>query len=187
MTHTNPYESPTTQSHQFKSERLSLDSAISAFFLFVIVSFTSFFLLTLTFFSDSTAYWPGFVCGGIAIVIGSATAYVATRARLFQRIGAASLAAFAASSLLIAITLFSYSYRRLPDDLVAVLLPLSINDLAPGQWILISSSIVGSVFGLLGCLRGRRIRSVLAMTIGGACGLACICHLLAIGIHFVFA
>ena len=180
---TNPYQSPTTTCQRSaQANRWNLGSALSSFLIFVIVAFSSFFQLTLTFFGDSTGHWPGFVCGGIAIVIGIAVAYLATTAGFLQRVGTASLLAAGATSLLITVALLAY--KRSLEGLMLIL-PTSVHDMAPGHLILITSSTLGSVFGLWGCVCGQRTGRGLATIVGGGCGMVCICHLVAVGIRLV--
>lgn len=181
--HTNPYQSPTTTSqHSTQPDSLHPSSVLSNILIFVIVAVSSFFQLILTFFGDSTEFWPVFVCGGIAIAIGITVAYLAKAARILQRVGTASLLAVGATTLLITVALLSY--KQSPDGL-ALLLPQSVSNMAPGQFILITASILGSTCGLCGCVYGGRTGRVLATIVGGGSGIICTCYLIAVVIRLV--
>ena len=135
--------------------------------------------------SHSTAYWPVSVCVGVAIFIGMVVAYLATTDRVLRSIGSVSLSSAVATGLLMVMAFMIYN--RTPDDFMRIFFASSVDEMHLGNWILIASSLFGSVFGCWGCLRGLRTGRIPAIIVGGGCGIACICHLVAVGIRLAFA
>jgi hypothetical protein len=129
--------------------------------------------------NDSVEIWHGLLFGGISLFIGIAASFASIKTKLFKKIGFAPLVAVTANNMVLVLTVALY---RSSNDLVWAILPQSIHDMAPAHRLLvIPSSTIGTVFGVIGCIQGRRINSSLAVIVSSACGFACLCHLLVIG------
>jgi len=175
----NPYESPRADSKE-PSGRPEHVSGFTAVLIFSIVSFELFFILILTFFGNSSAYWPGYVCGGISVFLGLAAAYLALKTKMVEQIGGASLISAASSSLLIIVILV---LLKSPTQLENALLPDSLEYIVPR----ISFSLIGAAAGLWGLVRGIENRRVPGIVLGGGLGVLCLVYLLAMGIHLASA
>ena len=150
--------------------------------VFGVVSFQSFLILLLSFFGQSSAYWPGYLCGGIGILLGLFAAYLTLSTKIIQHVGWASLLSASLSSFLVIIVLMM---QTKPERVEQFFLPSSIEEMGFAHKVILGSSTLGAFFGIWGLISGIKSRRVAAMLVGGGFAFPCVCHLLAVGLRLI--
>lgn len=181
MTESNPYESPTAAiDPEEPISKFSFASLLLTFVVFSVVSFQTFLVVILTFFGKSSAYWPGFLCGGIGVLAGIFAARLTLRTNLIRRVGWASLLAASLSMFLV---IFALTMQNHPENISEFFLPASLSNMGIGHKLILSFSGLGAFFGIWGLILGIVTRRVPAMLVGGGFGFLCTCHLIAVAIR----
>jgi len=182
MTQLNPYESPSAEL-QAPNSKFSFALALLALVVFSVVSFQSFLIILLTFFGKSTAYWPGYLCGGIGVLIGILAAFLTLKTKVVQQVGWASLLAASLGSFLI---IFALTMQIHPERISEHFLPATVSDMGIGHFLILAFSILGAFFGIWGFISGVKNHRAAGMLIGGGFGFPCVGHLVAMALRLAF-
>ena len=124
--------------------------------------------------------WPVIPCGIIGVIVGGMLTLAAFKSRLLVAIGLTSLISIVFSSIVLIMAL-AVALKESIEDVPDIFFPLEIDEIVPGHFILILSTICGTCFGINGIVAGVRDKKNIGVIAGGMGSFFCILYLVYVG------
>lgn len=174
----NPYEPPIASPLEAPHRKRSAWRAMGLLLLIGPGVIGSWLGLLFAIFAWSFGEWNRYVSLGVIVAIVVVWLMVVRRIRALRNVGAASLIAYAVTSLLLLLVGIGTIVEG--ADVLHTLFPQSANEYKRGNWILLAVAAFGATCGLIGLSKGLWQKRPMSMIAGASCVLICLAYLIGI-------